>query len=553
MELETCEKCGLKCIPEYVYRGKNEPKICIGCRMSEAFKKIHNNSGETSEEPPIQEDNITYLKYSERVLEKHPIKTLFDTGEIHVYKDGIYEPDPLFHQVKSFIHELNKDFKVHDHNEIIEKIKLSTLTEREKFETDQFEICLQNGIINVKTGQFKEHSPDKLFMTKLPVSFKPDIIPLKFIAYLRMCLPIPDDYIDQLEAFASGLIKNSPKLETLFFSTGLADNGKSTFFKIMNWFYGKENISNISIHDLMDDKFAKIKLDNKRINTFPDVESGELDEFAILKPIISGDDIMARDIYQKYRRLQIYAKMFFSANELPIIAESRQTKSVFKRIRLTEWTQTFLKPDDYEKEKHKLKAQDLDMTDKELERELMIQGKYPMNKQFIDSILNDENEKSGIFNLLLVCIKHLIRRDGFFNEYPQEVIKEKWGKNSTAIQSFINECLKKDFSHYIIKGQAYQLYYNYCKSIGKPAQSEKDFHMAMKFNVLGIEEHKKRLKKGQDPTRIYVGIIWNREHSLVKKHLGRLITEAGENAPASEVLENPEQKMTESGEAGETG
>lgn len=481
-----------------------------------------------------EEEEAKHLEYAIGILHGHPIKTLKDTGEILVYDKGVYRNDPMNHTIKSYIMEIDKKTTIHENNEIIEKIKQLTYINRDEFDKDDFEVCVENGIINIRTGQFQEHIPSRLFMSKIPVTYKPGIIPLKFIKFMQQCLPIPNDYIDQMEAFASGLLKNSPKLETLFFSTGLADNGKSTFFKMINWFYGKDNVSNIAIHDLMQDRFARINLDKKRVNTFPDVESDELDNFAILKPLISGDEVWARDMYQKYRRLVVHAKMFFSANELPTISESKQTKSVLKRLRITEWTQTFLKTDAYNQAKEDLILDEKELigeerlTNEEIEKELARNGKYLMNKQFIKEILEDENEKSGILNLLLITIRHLIRRDGFFIEYPYEATQEKWSKHSTAIQAFVNECLVKDGQFFLIKSQIYRLYYQYCKSIGKPVQSEKVFHESLKNLIPGLEEHKKRIRKGEDVTRVYFGLKWNVSHSLIKKFIGRMITEADE-------------------------
>lgn len=471
------------------------------------------------------EGDESHLQNAKIVLNRVSIKTLEDTKEILYYENGVYLPNGE-NKIKKELFEIDPNLQIHDNNEIIEKIKQMTYTPRIDFDNDEFEVCVRNGIINVKTGQFTEHDPHKLFRVQIPVSFNPKAQSRKFVQFLRQSLPLPDDYINQFEAFSTGLIKNSPKLEALFFETGTGDNGKSTLFKIMNWFYGRENYSTVSIHELILNRFAKARLEGKLLNTFPDIESDALDNFGLVKALVSGDEIDAESKYQHPHSFVNYAKLFFSANELPEIRE--KTFATFKRIRLTQWTQTFVKPTFYSQLRADLGQKFPEFTEQELESELALGGKHVMNKQFIDDILADENEKSGILNLLLITIRHLIKRDGFFNEYSIEEIKDDWSQNSTAIESFVNECLVKDPTAFLVKSEIYAVYYNYCKAIGKPPKGDNVLHPTIKSLIPGLEEGKKRVKKGQVERRVYLGLKWNKDHNIVRKFIGSFATEAGE-------------------------
>ena len=191
----------------------------------------------------------------------------------------------------------------------------------------------------------------------------------------------------------------------MYFHTGIGDNGKSTFFTILNWFYGSANYSTVSIHDLLQDRFARIRLENKMLNTFPDIESDAMENLGILKALISGDAIDAQKKHENSHTFENRAKLFFSANELPEIKE--KTFANFKRIRLTKWSQKFLKPILYKKELKDIEERLGDnFTEPELKEELQLMGIHQMNKQFVESILENEDEKSGILNMFLILVRH---------------------------------------------------------------------------------------------------------------------------------------------------
>ena len=453
----------------------------------------------------------THTDIAELIMQNNHFATLEDTEVILYYSNGAYH-DGGEKQIQEICENLILNCDRNIVNEITATIKRKTYKPREFFDRDDFEICLSNVILNVRTGETRQHSPKEYFRAQIPVAFIPGATCPKFIRFLKQCLPNQDDYIDKLEAFASGLLRGSPKLEAMFFDTGKGDNGKSTFYKIINWFYGPDNVSTVSIHELIHNKFAKARLENKRVNTFPDIESDALDNFGILKALVSGDAIDAEFKYQNPYTFVCHAKLFFSANELPEIKE--KTFATTKRIRLTKWNQEFVKGSSYELKKDILRIKLPDFTDEDLENELSLNGTHRMNRQFIQSILNDESEKSGILNLLLIVVQHIIKRDGFFNDYTHEQVTELWTENSTMIETFIKDCIVKDHSKWIPKHQVYQAYYSYCKASGKPAKQDNVVHPVIQ-TTLGIEHSQKRIKG--KVVRVYEGLAWNLDNIIIRR------------------------------------
>ena len=276
-------------------------------------------------------------------------------------------------------------------------------------------------------------------------------------------------------------------------------------------------ISVVSLHDLVTNRFAKARLEGKLLNIFPDIGSNALDNLNPIKPLISGDPIDAEIKYQNLHTFVNCAKMFFSANELPEIKE--KTFADFKRIRVIEWTQQFLKQIEYATKFNELKAKlGGEFTDLDIENELALSGIYKMSKQFIKSITDDETEKSGILNLLLVCASKIIQRDGFFIERSIDDIQEAWSQNSTALESFIKDCIIIGEGE-ITRFDAYLTYRNYCKSLGKPTLPNNSFQKQLQDLLPTINPDGWIGKK-----RVYRGIFWNMNNKIVRRYASTTAT-----------------------------
>ncbi|MEC4849112.1 MAG: phage/plasmid primase, P4 family [Nitrosarchaeum sp.] len=459
---------------------------------------------------------LSYLDYAKIIQEICKIKTLEDTQECLFYENGIYNSNAEI-KIKRLLLKLNPELKLHEITEIIGKIKQMSGIKRDEFDNTHHKICLKNCIVDVKTRQTEPHDPEKYYRIQIPVTYDPKAKCPKFSNFVNTCITSSDERIMLIEQMSTPLLGNLPKLEAMYFNVGDGDNGKSTFFEMIGWVYGSNNISTVSFHDLVTNRFAKARLEGKLLNIFPDIGSDALDNLNPIKPIISGDPIDAEYKYQNPHTFVNRAKMFFSANELPEIKE--KTFADFKRIRVIKWIQRFLKPNEYSIKFHELKAKLGDaFTDSDIENELASSGIHKMNKQFVKSIIDNETEKSGIFNLLLVCASKIIQRDGFFIERSIDDIREAWSKNSTALESFIKDCLITCEGE-ISRHEAYFTYYNYCKALGKPALPNNSFQRELQALIPSLDPDGWRGK-----TRVYRGISWNKNNEIVKRYVSTTST-----------------------------
>ncbi len=110
------------------------------------------------------------------LLKKHDFLTVTDKNseDLYIYDNGIYREIGVAiikKEVEEILQELYSIFHV---NDIIEKVKVKTSIDREKFTNEDDDlICLENGILNIKTKKLIPHTPDIIFTSKIPISYKP--------------------------------------------------------------------------------------------------------------------------------------------------------------------------------------------------------------------------------------------------------------------------------------------------------------------------------------------------------------------------------------------
>lgn len=104
---------------------------------------------------------------------------------------------------------------------------------------------------------------------------------------------------------------------------GSGGNGKSTFLNYLKRVLGVENVSNVTLQDLgsKNNRFASSQLYRKEANIFADVDSSFLKSTGLLKSLTGGDRMFAEFKGQDPFMFENFAKLIFSANELPPFAD----------------------------------------------------------------------------------------------------------------------------------------------------------------------------------------------------------------------------------------
>lgn len=176
-------------------------------------------------------------------------------------------------------------------------------------------IVLENGIYWWRDAKLEAHSPALGAMTKLPITFDEIAIPYSFLEWLSQVLgDDPEMHRHMWEVIGYLLMTGNP-LQKIFLLYGEGGNGKGTMLRVIRSLLGRANYSSISMHQLVDDRFATSGLYGKTANISGDLSSRFLSDPQILKEITGGDSINASRKFGHSFEFVPYAVPIFASNE----------------------------------------------------------------------------------------------------------------------------------------------------------------------------------------------------------------------------------------------
>jgi putative DNA primase/helicase len=400
-----------------------------------------------------QNEKTTHTDYAELIMSYTFFRTLSDTKEILVKRNGVYVPRGEI-EIEKQCQVLIPNCSTYMVQQVTKTIQRSTYTDRERFDRFPYLINLQNGVYDIRIEKIREQRSSDLFRIQFPITYDPLAGPEKFMKFLMDCLPDYKDRITVLEEMAS-LFLRGQKLEKIYMQVGNGENGKSTIFSVIEAISGKKNMAHISIHDLINHRFARSGLDGKIVNTYAEISNQELKQLGVVKALVSGDPIDVEKKGKEAFTMENFARMFYAANELPEIENFKHAE--LRRFLVTKWNEQFKANPTQEELNQGIKKRDIN-----LKKELC-----------------KKEELSGILNLLLFHAKKLLENQSFTYEQQTEQLQKEWQQRTDHIQEFIENCLIKEEGS-SPKSWAYESYKNWCIDNKLISKSERELNSKIK-------------------------------------------------------------------------
>lgn len=389
------------------------------------FDGIRDEIQKMVEKDPIQAQALAY----ESLMDVYKFATMNDTKEIYVYNGvGIYnnQGEQIIHKQLSFM--FGNYGKINTFKEIKHRIQGGSYVERIDFNKDTDLLPLENGILNLKTKELFDYAPEHKFTFKIPVEYNPKATCPGIDRFIEEVFHIEDIPI-AYEIPAYTLYRKTPIQKAIMF-LGEGSNGKSVYLQMLIKFLGFDNVSNIPLQDLAENRFALTELFGKMANIYPDLEETALKTTGKIKAAISGDRLPYEKKHKDIGSFEPYAKHLFSTNKLPKTRDN--SFAYFRRWCIIECERKFTK-------------------------EL---GNVDQDK--ISKITTPE-ELSGLLNKCLEILPKLLEQKDFTQGRTKK-IELKWIRASDSIKAFITECVKKDSSAPpITKDKLYEIYQKYCE------------------------------------------------------------------------------------------
>lgn len=429
-------------------------------------------------------DKTEARNYLAKFIEKRRhFKTPKSTEQLWVFQNPVYEPNGEQVIRTELNNELGNYMTSHDIEEVIDKVKSRTFCERRKQKAPPKFIPVENGWYNIETGELEEPRPKYFAVNHIPVEYDEDAEPERFKEFLEEIIHESDIPLIQ-EMFGYTLYRDYP-IARAFMLLGSGGNGKSTLLNILKEFIGQQNVANPSLQKLGQDRFASAQLYGKLANIHADLSSKTLENTGTFKMLTGGDLIHGERKFQDPFQFENYAKLLYSANELPGTKDT--TDAFFRRWIVIRFPYKFTSnPDDGNKDK---------------------------DPDILDDVLSD-SEMSGIFNWAVEGLKRVLDNNEFSQTKGREAVKDEWLLNTQPMQVFFEKGVKEEAGVGVGKDELYSDYSEFCREIGVTSKNRSVFFKELYSEFPQASES--RVRDGNQRKQRLLGITTREVEQVVK-------------------------------------
>jgi len=503
----ACERCGAE-IPDE-WDNEHHYGTCPSCKRGSNFIIENEELQEIAdEENDRQKKNYLMQKYN--VIDKNEktgvvhvnciglakmiynetgmsFKTLEDesTGkqEIFYYKNGYYHPggeNRIREMVDSFLDDYSS---IRRKNEVVDYIKYKNNVKRERLEPPTYLINLANGIYNIEKDELLEHSPDFFFLNQIPVKYNKDAECPRIKKFVKEV--VYKEYVDVVQEIAGYLMYRHYKYHKSFLFYGGGRNGKSTLLRLLRTFIGEKNVTDNSLGNLLDNRFATASLYGKLANMGGEISGKALNDTSQFKHLCGDDNIRAEKKFSGSFTFRNYAKLIFNSNHIPY---SKYDKSLayFQRWIIIVFPETF-SPEDKR-------------TDPNIEKKI-----------------TTEQELEGFLLWAIQGLKRLLKNDRFSykDDEDEETVGERYELLAKPEMRFIKDYLMLSDGNDLISDKVYDKYIDWADSRNYPKQAKKVFSRAMKKYLQNKESHVEcgimSTSRDGKSVRVYTNVCWREQ------------------------------------------
>ncbi|PFL21675.1 DNA primase [Bacillus cereus] len=381
--------------------------------------------------------SFQHEKFGDFLINEHHISKV--TNVLHIYKDGVYS-DKQEDIEEAMIRHIPA-LKRMQRQETIAYLQLKA--KNKNFASTKY-VVVKNGVFNLETWQLEDFTPEIITRNKIPVAYIPG-------AYYEVTdktfnkIAVNDKKIRAiLEEILGYILFRRNEFAATFILTGDGSNGKSSYLKIIRNLIGSENASSLDLNEL-DQRFKTAELFGKLANIGDDIGKGYIKESSIFKKLSTGETLNVERKGKDPFDFTNYAKLIFSANEMPRINDF--SDGLGRRLQIVPFKAKFTPNDeDYD--------------------------------PFItDKLLSDESMQY-VLNLALKSLKRLLTEQKFTKSKAVEDELIKYQEENNPIISFVhNEDVELERS---VVGDVYLQYKVYCAENGFQSVSNVNFSKQVK-------------------------------------------------------------------------
>lgn len=248
--------------------------------------------------------------FADYLIKEHRIRGY--GNDVYFYHNNMYtnNRDILISKMIEVIpHLVTQNIK-----ETYENIRLKMIQKNEKTNPDY--INLKNGLVNINTGLFESHNPEIFVLNQLDCVYDKHAYDENVYGVINSLSCGDEDTTTLLIQMLGYFLLGDCRYQKSFILLGGGRNGKSMFLEMIRNWLGDDNCSSLALEDLSK-TFRTAELVGKMVNIGDDSGHNLLENTAIFKKLVTGDNITVERKNQNPFKFSNKAKMIFAANSLP--------------------------------------------------------------------------------------------------------------------------------------------------------------------------------------------------------------------------------------------
>ena len=264
---------------------------------------------------------------------------------IRVYQNGLYIPENQASEKYRLLPAMQKylgvqTFKMSQYDEV-KRMLLETITPLSECEPAGY-LNVGNGILKLKKLEVLPHTPEKVFLSQLPVEYKPDADCPVIAEWLDDVLEKDDGQVKLFLESVGYTLLQTTELQKMFILLGPTQTGKSTAGKLLKALIGDANCSSLSLRaiDDEDNRFSRSALLGKVANISADILHRYLQGDGNIKRITAGESIDAEFKGKDRFEFNPVTTLWAMANKMP--ASRDKSSGWYQRLLIVEFKKQFL-------------------------------------------------------------------------------------------------------------------------------------------------------------------------------------------------------------------
>ncbi len=327
-----------------------------------------------------------------------------------------------------------------------------------------------NGVFDLESGKLEPHSPDDLTPVQIGAEYVPAATCPNIERFLAEVLPDPADRQLILE-IAGYLLVPDNRYRKAFMLTGIGRNGKTTVLKVLERLMGSGNVSHLSLHKLVEDRFAAAELYGRSANICGDIDRRALASASLFKEIAGGDPITVERKHRDPFSFEPYARLLFSANELPPTPDG--SPAFYDRWIVIPFPRRF--------------------SDEEADETLFDRLTTPA-------------ELSGLLNLAIAALGELRERGHFRETTSTTDAASRFKVETDSVAGFLEEQATFGADQWVSKADLFAKYKRWCEDNNRGSLGKQKFNARLQADHPGIVDRQGNKAEGNNGLRGWGGV-----------------------------------------------